>query len=125
MRKALTLIIAMLFCGVLLNAALPPELEKNSNPDLYERLRPAAERNLQKLPKPARKGYADLLDRYDDILMSYLIAYEQDAKLAEAVPEYIEQNYLEIWAILRNSFSPILPGRVFLTSALSHIAKPC
>jgi transglutaminase-like putative cysteine protease len=96
MRKALTLIIAMLFCGTLLNAALPPELEKNSNPDLYERLRPAAERNLQKLPKPARKGYADLLDRYDDILMSYLIAYEQDAKLAEAVPEYIEQNYLEI-----------------------------
>lgn len=81
-------------------AALPTELQKEGNPELYTRLLPLAEENLAKLEKSKAKAYRNMLTNHDDILMAYLISYEEDARLAEADPKITLENYQEICKVL-------------------------
>jgi hypothetical protein len=92
--------IVLFFVTLLLFAELPPELRMDANPDLYSRLMPLAQENLSKLPKPTARAYRALLSTHDDILMAYLVAYEQDSKLAEADPGITKDNYLAIARLL-------------------------
>lgn len=100
MRKCLVTLTFVVFV-MLLFAELPPELTKHANPLLYSRLMPLAKENLVNLPKPVARMYHSLLNEHDNILMAYLIAYEQDSKLAEADPAITKENYLEITKLLQ------------------------
>lgn len=98
MRK-LVLAIAMLFClGLWANGF--EVMQKEANPQLYQKLRALAKENIKELPKVQKKAYTKLLKSNDDILMNYLLAYEESAKLAEAKPEDVYSNYCAIKALI-------------------------
>jgi transglutaminase-like putative cysteine protease len=84
----------------LLAAVLPPAFTAEGNPSLYKTLHGKAETNLEKLSKPRKKAYQKLLKKQNDILMSYLIAYESDGTLECARPEDVLSNYREVALLL-------------------------
>lgn len=100
MRKLLSTLILLLI-SILLAAELDPQFTQTANPELYTQLYDLATQNLNNIPKAQSKGYARLLKEHDDILMAYLIAYESDAKLAEAHPQILLSNYQEIVKLLQ------------------------
>lgn len=99
MRKFIFMIISLAIC-VSLNASLDAQFTREGNPDLYTRIRSLAEENLNNLPQSSQREYRYLLTEYDDIIMNYLIAYEEDGKLAEASYKDLLSNYQEICKIL-------------------------
>jgi len=70
--------------------------------------------NLQKLEHNSRRAYKKLLKEQDDIIMSYLIAYESDANLQIANPEDVLSNYLQIRSYL-NTYGTKLSPEFFLS----------
>ena len=109
MNRRLIILIAILALSVGLGANLPAAYTAKGNPALYDSLKVLAHQNLSLLDKPAQQAYTDLLRRYDDILMNYLIAYETDTNLAMADPASLESNYAHILPLLtqsKHSFSP-------------------
>ncbi|MDD4686544.1 MAG: transglutaminase-like domain-containing protein [Candidatus Cloacimonetes bacterium] len=92
----------MLFMALSLDAVLPTDLSVSGNPELFSRLKDKAISNLQKLPTEKAKAYRHLLADNNNIVMAYLIAYEQDSKLAESDSEVLESNYKEIVNLLDN-----------------------
>jgi len=117
MRSFTLFILLLLLCSSL-NAALPDQLTRSGNPELYLEINTLARENLENLPRYQQREYGKLLSSQDDILMSFLIAYEEDAKLAEADPATILSNYSEILALLE--IQPLQYSPEFF---LSYIAK--
>lgn len=74
--------------------------------------------NLQLLPKAKAKSFAKILKQYPDIVMAYMIAYEQSATLAEADPQAVLSNYHTVIELLKTQ-NPSYPAELFL----SYIAK--
>ncbi|HQP83987.1 MAG TPA: transglutaminase domain-containing protein [Candidatus Syntrophosphaera thermopropionivorans] len=70
--------------------------------------------NLKKLDHYHQQAYKKLLKEQDDILMSYLIAYESDAILQIANPEDVLSNYLQIRSYL-NTYGTDLSPEFFLS----------
>jgi hypothetical protein len=93
---------------------LPAEFTSTGNPLLYKRMNKLAFSNLQKLEHNSRRAYKKLLKEQDDIIMSYLIAYESDANLQIANPEDVLSNYLQIRSYL-NTYGTKLSPEFFLS----------
>ena len=110
MNRRLISLIALLALCLGLAASLPPAYTAKGNPALYDTLNALARQNLSCLDKPAQQAYADLLRRYDDILMNYLIAYETNTSLQTADPAAVESNYTQVLPLLqrvsKSGFSP-------------------
>ncbi|HNU97087.1 MAG TPA: transglutaminase domain-containing protein [Candidatus Syntrophosphaera thermopropionivorans] len=70
--------------------------------------------NLKKLDHYHQQAYKKLLKEQDDILMSYLIAYESDAILQIANPKDVLSNYLQIRSYL-NTYGTDLSPEFFLS----------
>jgi len=107
-RKYLS-IIMLLAATALLCAQLNPQFTSKGNPDLYLRISKLAQENLQNMPKAQRRNYTRLLKDYDDIIMAFLIAYEEDARLMATQPDIIISNYTQILEILQKeglNYSP-------------------
>ena len=97
------LILALSVLAFSLSAAqLPKAFTKEGNPVLYAKLGKLAQDNLAKLDPKLRKDFRGLLQRHDDVLMAYLLAYESDANLAVASPTDVEGNYRQIAELLAN-----------------------
>ncbi len=97
------LILALTVLAFSLSAAqLPKAFTKEGNPVLYAKLGKLAKDNLAKLDPKLRKDFRGLLQRHDDVLMAYLLAYESDANLAVASPTDVEGNYRQIAELLAN-----------------------
>lgn len=108
MRKSLSVII-LLAVSALLCARLDPKFTSKGNPALYLSTHKLAQENLQNLPKAQRRNYRKVLKEHNDIIMAFLIAYEEDAKLAATDPETIISNYTQILKLLQKeglSYSP-------------------
>lgn len=95
-------------------AALPKAYTAAGNPALYQSLKAKATNNILKLESKTRQGYQHLLKRYDDVLMSYLVAYEPDSNLQLALPEWVESNYLQIKKLLQDD-NPAYDPEFFLS----------
>jgi hypothetical protein len=92
----------------LLASYLPANFTNQGNPVLYKKMNKLAYSNLKKLDHYHQQAYKKLLKEQDDILMSYLIAYESDAILQIANPE-------DVLAIIYKSGPiSILMGLTFL-----------
>lgn len=98
----------------LLASYLPANFTASGNPILYEKLHKLAHSNLHKLDYTHRQAYKKLLKEQDDVLMSYLIAYESDANLQIANPDDILSNYLQIRSYL-NTYGTDLSPEFFLS----------
>ncbi|HNT52904.1 MAG TPA: transglutaminase-like domain-containing protein, partial [Candidatus Syntrophosphaera sp.] len=95
-RRQTFLVLLLLLLWAATAAALPDAFTREGDPTLYAKLHKLAEQNLRRLDSQQRKAYRRLLREQDDILMSYLLAYESDANLAQAEPQAILSNYREI-----------------------------
>ncbi len=117
MRASILIIISLLIC-MTLGASMDARFTQEGNPDLYHRIRNLAEDNLKNLPRSSKREYNNLLSEHDDIIMNYLIAYEEDGKLAEASPRDLLSNYQEIVRLLKMQASDYSPEFF-----LSYIAR--
>ncbi|OQC07170.1 MAG: Transglutaminase-like superfamily protein [Candidatus Cloacimonetes bacterium ADurb.Bin089] len=100
MKKTFVLLALLLTLTSLF--ALPAELSRTGNPELYKELSQKAKKNLELLPREQKQQYKELLNQYPDILMNYLLAYESNSNLAASNPEDVKSNYLAICALLNN-----------------------
>ncbi|NLO12406.1 MAG: transglutaminase domain-containing protein [Candidatus Cloacimonetes bacterium] len=96
------LLISLVLLVYNLTASLPASFTAKGNPELYKELKTKAEKNIDLLDKSTRKEYNKLLRAHDDILMSYLIAYEEDAILQISQPTDVLSNYQQIRELLEN-----------------------
>jgi len=115
-KKAFVILVLLLTLTLLF--ALPAELSRTGNPELYKELSRKAKKNLELLPAEQKQQYKELLKQYPDILMNYLLAYESNSNLAAGNPEAVKSNYLAICALL-NKKGLRYPVDFFL----SYIAK--
>lgn len=111
-------IVVLILIGSLHAADLPSAFTAKGNPSLYKDMRAKASQNLSLLDKDAAKAYKALLKKYDDVLMSFLIAYEPDANLQLARPQDVAANYLQVRALLEEKGCRYSPEFF-----LSYIAK--
>jgi len=99
--KRIFLLFALIFAVLSLSAAgLPAAFTKGGNPSLYKELHSLAKENLKRLRNGQGKAYRRLLNRYPDVVMAYLLAYESDANLQCAAPADVASNYREIVKLL-------------------------
>ena len=98
--KRVALILTLLLITLSLCAGLPDALSREGNPELYDRLMSKAKANIHVLPSAQGRAYNKLLKQHDDILMAYLIAYESNANLAQAEPDDLLSNYIELQKLL-------------------------
>jgi len=99
--KRIFLLFALIFAVLSLSAAgLPAAFTKAGNPSLYKELHSLAKENLKRLRNGQGKAYRRLLNRYPDVVMAYLLAYESDANLQCAAPADVASNYREIVKLL-------------------------
>lgn len=91
----------LLAVSALLCAQLDPGLTRLGNPGLYQTIHQLAEENLQNLPKAQKRSHTKLLKDHDDIIMAFLIAFEEDAKLAAAESDAILSNYTQILELVQ------------------------
>ncbi|MBM4403786.1 MAG: transglutaminase domain-containing protein [Candidatus Cloacimonetes bacterium] len=120
MTRSLMFLIIILAAAYILpvRARYVYDLRAPADPALYRELHSRAETNIKYLPSPLRKQYRKLLKTKPDILMSFLIAYEPSAKLAQADPAQVLENYIEIIELTRRR-----PMNYTLPFFLSYIAK--
>lgn len=116
--RALLTCIVILVSATMLCAGLPDSFTAKGNPILYQELRAKAFDNLKLLNSDASKAYKRVLKNYDDVLMSFLIAYETDANLQLARPQDIVSNYTQVKALLEQKGCTYSPEFF-----LSYIAK--
>ncbi len=113
--KILIIICSMLWgFSNLLASYLPANFTNQGNPVLYKKMNKLAYSNLKKLDHYHQQAYKKLLKEQDDILMSYLIAYESDAILQIANPKDVLSNYLQIRSYL-NTYGTDLSPEFFLS----------
>lgn len=108
MRRYISVMI-LLAVSVLLCAQINPQFSSRKNPELYRSIHKLAQENLQNLPKALRRNYSKVLQEHNDILMAFLIAYEEDAKLAATDPQTIISNYTQILELVQKeglNYSP-------------------
>ncbi len=117
MKKHISIIL-LLTISALLCAKLDPRFTARGNPTLYKKIHKLAEENLQNLPQAQSRNYAKVLKEHKDLIMAFLIAYEEDAKLAATAPEIIISNYTEILQLLESE--PLSYTPEFF---LSYVAK--
>jgi len=116
MKKAMSILVLLLIVTIL--SALPKELTRSGNPELYKEFSKKARVNLKQLQYKQKEAYQKMLKEHPDVLMCYLIAYECDANLAAADPEDIESNYQTICALVNKEGLKYKPEFF-----LSYIAK--
>lgn len=102
MKRLIISIVLIIAASALLCAKLDPQLTARGNPTLYKQIHKLAKDNLKNLPKAQSRNYSNLLREYNDMIMAFLIAYEEDSKLAATTPETIISNYSEILQLLEN-----------------------
>jgi hypothetical protein len=85
---------------------------------LYLKLKKQAERNLKRLPAPAKKDYSTLLKNHPDRLMAFLLAYEENGRLAAADPQVVENHYRSVRELMQEQ-NISQPDEFFL----SYVAK--
>ncbi len=100
--RLLAIVILLSICGILA-AALPTELTAEGNPELYQSLHIKALKNLNLLSRSQIRDYTQLLNRYPDALMAYLIAYEPDSNLAMSSAQTILSNYQATLEVLEQT----------------------
>jgi transglutaminase-like putative cysteine protease len=108
-KKYIISIMLILAASALFCAKLDPQFTARGNPTLYKQIHKLAESNLQNLPQAQRRNYAKVLKEHKDLIMAFLIAYEEDAKLAATTPATIISNYTEILQLLESeglAYSP-------------------
>ncbi|MBP7562729.1 MAG: transglutaminase domain-containing protein, partial [Candidatus Cloacimonetes bacterium] len=111
-RTKLIFLFSMLFC--LMFSALYADTSDN----LLKTLINKAEKNLSVLPSYCKKDYTALLKKYPDLLMSFLLSYEENGRLAVVNPDIIESHYLSVKALMKEK-GITKPDAFFL----SYVAK--
>ena len=85
---------------------------------LYIRLYGQASKNLKLLPQPAKSDYTKLLKDYPDRLMAFLLAYEENGRLAATNPKVLLNHYQSVKELMQEQ-GIIKPDEFFL----SYVAK--
>lgn len=106
----------LLIVLVLLAACLGIAAKTKDN--LYEQMRKQAISNIKNMPSQIKADYNRLLKKYPDRLMAFLLAYEENARLAAADPKVVENHYRSV-RILMSEQGILQPDEFFL----SYVAK--
>lgn len=85
---------------------------------LHVKLHKKAVENIKNLPAHAKKDYKKLLKKYPDRLMSFLLGYEENGRLAATDPNIIVRHYNSVRKLMREK-KISQPDEFFL----SYVAK--
>jgi hypothetical protein len=85
---------------------------------LYNRLHKKAVANLKNMPSAARKDYIKLLKSHTDRVMAFILAYEENGRLAAANPQVVQNHWRSVTEMMQEQ-GITQPDEFFL----SYVAK--
>jgi len=104
--------------GIIIFSLLCAGLFAKETDSLYVKLQKKAAKNLKVMPGTAKQAYSKLLVKHPDRVMAFLLAYEENGRLAAANPQILENHYYSVTDLMREQ-GIAQPDEFFL----SYVAK--
>ncbi len=111
-------LIVVLFMGLFISFLTAASIEEGSYEYYLESLIQEAVENINALPQPTKDVYTEYLEKYNDIIMAFILAKEESSKLLLADPPIVLDHYYAVTELYERE-----KDRYSIPFFLSYIAK--